>query len=383
MINELKKIFYSLSIYLISLFSSNNVNKKQIVFITSFPQIDVSWLDELANTNVEISVLYFTSVLLKEDELVKKGIKCYRVKDDMEFVFKWAPFLIKSKTIVIDNYLGLLAGLRTSKETEIIQIWHANGAVKKFGLDAKQNMSRSWTSKIRFKRVYKKIDTYVVASEEMKNIFINSYLAKDKHYLMFGYYGLDRLFDEKFKESCIEFAYSKYMHLKTKKIILYVPTYRENPSDFNGLDITKLNNIISNEWHIVVKLHPHMTNYNCDHLETVTLVDNKSTVSNFLPVVDCLVTDYSSVLFDYSVINKNKKLYIYASDFDEYKSDIGINSWFEDFYLNHSIKSVEDLCFKLDNDDYFSNEVFANTWNKYNDGKASIRIAKYLYSRSK
>lgn len=382
MIVEIKKIIYSFSIYFISLFAIKKVNKKQVTFITSFPQIDTTWIERLSDSDVDITILYFTSTLLNKDRLEEKGVKCHKVVDDFNFVFKCAPVLVKSKIIVIDNYLGLLAGLKTSKETEIVQIWHANGAVKKFGLNAKQNLTRSFTSKIRFKRVYQKIDTYVVASENMKDIFVMSYLADKKNYLMYGYYGLDRLLDEEHNKLCVSNVYENYEYLTDKKILLYVPTYRENPNEFKGLNIEELNEKISDEWHIVVKLHPHMASCNCDHLSNVTMLDNKSTIQNFLPVVDCLVTDYSSILFDYSVINKNKKLYIYASDFGKYKNDIGIHNWFEQFYIDHSVKNVDDLCLKLESDTYFSNEVFSNSWNKYNDGMSSERIANYIFEKT-
>lgn len=114
------------------------------------------------------------------------------------------------------------------------------------------------------------------------------------------------------------------------------------------------------------------------NLKNVTVIDNKTSKFDILPIVDCLITDYSSIIYDYSVLKKNKQLFIYAEDFEQYKHHVGVNNWFDKFYLDHRIETVEELCDNIKKNILFDETKFTSTWNKFNDGKTKERITQYI-----
>ncbi|MBC8923494.1 CDP-glycerol glycerophosphotransferase family protein, partial [Escherichia coli] len=79
-----------------------------------------------------------------------------------------------------------LAGLKERKNVTCIQIWHANGAVKKFGWEDKAAQKRSARDKKRFQEVYRCFSKVLVGSDEMAAIFQRSFLLEDSHMLKLG-----------------------------------------------------------------------------------------------------------------------------------------------------------------------------------------------------
>ncbi|MCI3987748.1 CDP-glycerol glycerophosphotransferase family protein, partial [Bacillus vallismortis] len=70
-----------------------------------------------------------------------------------------------------DNYFVLTTVLASRPEIECIQVWHANGAFKRFGLKDVNTHNRSRADVSRFRKVYASFDISVVGSEHMAGIF--------------------------------------------------------------------------------------------------------------------------------------------------------------------------------------------------------------------
>ncbi|MFD0829838.1 CDP-glycerol glycerophosphotransferase family protein [Neobacillus sp. M.A.Huq-85] len=108
-----------------------------------------------------------------------------------------------------------------------------------------------------------------------------------------------------------------------KKVILYAPTFRKN----NNLDIYNLEylKIIENleskfggEWKFLVKLHPHQMHLSKnllyeDKVVDVTFYDD---IQELLSIADVLITDYSSLMFDFSITQR--PCFLYTPDLKEY-----------------------------------------------------------------
>ena len=96
--------------------------------------------------------------------------------------------------------------------------------------------------------------------------------------------------------------------------------------------------------------------------------------------VDPLLTDYSSVFFDYAILNR--PIYFYMYDLEEYAQDL------RGFYLDiHKdlpgkiYRNEEDLLVDLKNNvfDYEHLKEFNAYFNNKEDGNASKRVIDILY----
>ncbi len=371
-IDDIKKTLYLVCIKLVSMIYSKHVDSKKIVFMSSFPQVDMSFVKDLANHGYDVTVMYYTNSLRDEESLINLGIRCFKVRDGIKFVVKYLPTVSKSSIIVVDNHFGFLAGFNKNCNTEIIQIWHACGSIKKFGLCATQNKSRSKMAIKRFKSVYKMIDTYAVSSEEMKKVFEDCNDAKGKNFLFNGYHVHDWILNEE----------KKVEALSDTKLLLYAPTYRDEGEENIFLDIEELSKKIPSDWNIAIKLHPQMKPRTYEHLDNVIQYEQSISITEMLPLADCLVTDYSSVIFDFALLNKDKHIYIYANDYDQYIKDVGINEWFTEFYNNYEIKSVDELIANLSKGEFFKQDYFSNTWNKYSLGVSQKKLVEYIKNKN-
>jgi CDP-glycerol glycerophosphotransferase (TagB/SpsB family) len=176
---------------------------------------------------------------------------------------------------------------------------------------------------------------------------------------------------------------------KYNKIFLYAPTFRklkENTNPFSGIFLKKINDIMLSDNSIfLIKQHPYASSI--EGLDKFSRIIDISEIVNDIQEVliytDILITDYSSVFFDYSLLNK--PMIFFAKDLDDYDNDRGL-------YLNYRkempgpiIENDKEFLKLLNNYKilYSKNNInkiriFKNKFNKYQDGKNCERLFKKL-----
>src|SRR5699024_11742289 len=88
--------------------------------------------------------------------------------------------------IVIANQLVLLESSDIREEDTCIQLWHAAGAIKQFGLQDLTNSDRSKRALRRFQKVYNRFDYVVVGSKQMEKVFKESFGLPEERFLYTG-----------------------------------------------------------------------------------------------------------------------------------------------------------------------------------------------------
>ncbi|MGL6302014.1 CDP-glycerol glycerophosphotransferase family protein [Aeromonas caviae] len=120
---------------------------------------------------------------------------------------------------------------------------------------------------------------------------------------------------------------------KKEKVFLYTPTWRDSGSDFilsSGLNFNELNEVLfDNNAKLIIKLHPAtIINYDVSSLTNISLANNSEDPSTMLAEADCLITDYSSIYFDYLVLNR--PIIFFPFDKNEYLKG-------REFYFDYDI----------------------------------------------
>lgn len=116
-----------------------------------------------------------------------------------------------------------------------------------------------------------------------------------------------------------------------RSAVIYMPTFRDNNPDFINValpDLEKLNNVCKKQDIIfLIKAHP-LTRFGSDlsKLSHIMCLDNIIDVYPLLPYTNALISDYSSIIFDYSLLDR--RILFYAFDKDEYLSE-NRESYFE------------------------------------------------------
>lgn len=103
-----------------------------------------------------------------------------------------------------------------------------------------------------------------------------------------------------------------------KKIILYAPTWRKNNVFDLKLDIEKMRQRLSGEYILLVKIH-HLSAKQYDLVPDNQFVYDLTTfnpIEDLYKIADIMITDYSSVMFDYLPLNRPMIFYVY--DYEDY-----------------------------------------------------------------
>lgn len=150
--------------------------------------------------------------------------------------------------------------------------------------------------------------------------------------LNFGYPRQDILKNSKgeLKDFCKKYSKEllKYIELaeRYENVLLYMPTWRDDDYDYFAklnIDYGRLSSQLSNIHGIMfLKLHPLTKNVCIEGYENIVHIDNSVDIYPFLPFVDCLITDYSSICYDYLLLDKEMIFIPY--DLEKYLSIRGL-----------------------------------------------------------
>lgn len=367
-----------LYLWLVHLVSKNTTKKNdKIVFLLSFPTTSQMALQLLYKTFPDKLVICYTK---NSKDLAtyyeQKGCSTYCM-DGFSILLKHiVPVVTGSQIVFCDNYFAFLAGVRFSSHTKVVQLWHANGAIKSFGLAAEYTKKVSQKDRKRYREVYEKFTHYVVSSEKMSQTFAKNYQQTFQE-LPFGYLPTDLFFDQQWLSRAKK-LFKDYFPTN-KKVALYVPTYRENGSEV-PLNFNHLKRQLGNNWVIMVKPHPHDTMlYQQIKSEKEVISDFKEMdLTQLLPSVDCLITDYSSVVFEYSLANPNGKMVFFCYDYDEYNKEVGIEENFEKWAPGQIVTNEEELITAIKKESNQTFDSFNQMWNEYAQGNACEQLVKWV-----
>src|SRR5699024_3626586 len=222
--------------------------------------------------------------------------------------------LATSKIVFVDNYFGFLAATDFKKEVKVVQLWHAAGAIKKFGLQDPSIKQRSKRANERFKAVYSRFDHVVVGSYKMTHIFKESFGLDESHFLPTGIPRTDFFFQVDKIEEKKQHLLKKYPVVEDKKVILYAPTFREDQLQAPEivLNFEKMFEHLRKDYVILLKLHPAIADHTKVHIPSFVLnVSSYPNINHLLTITDILITDYSSIPVEFSLFGKPMIFYPY------------------------------------------------------------------------
>ncbi|MCM2138021.1 bifunctional glycosyltransferase/CDP-glycerol:glycerophosphate glycerophosphotransferase [Vagococcus fluvialis] len=302
-------------------------------------------------------------------------IKCYFKKNKRNFgeMKQLLKDVATAKVIFLDDYYRQLYGLQTAKETEVVQVWHAAGAFKKFGFSSIGSLdSNTPEFETRAHQNYTKV---ICSSEEIRPFYGEAFNVKEENVLALGTPRADKLFDESYREMIRRDFFGKHPEIGGRKVITYAPTFRggakERQKFINQFDIRRFRNMFSDEYILVVKMHPSVKNgiYIYKDLSQDVLNLSNMDMNDLLLCTDILITDYSSVIFDYSILKK--PMIFYAYDLEDYMAERSFYYDYESFVpgpivrnndeLLKAVRDIEEV--DLNQVEEFSNRFFVNQGN--------------------
>ncbi len=301
---------------------------------------------EINNREKKIKVV----VLCKK---LEKGIK-----NKILYIFyslKMMYYLVTSRVCVVDSYCIPVSILKHKKNLKIVQIWHSSAAVKRFGYQIldKNEGSNSLIAKIMC--MHKNYDYIIAPSEATKKYFAKAFDYDISKIITLGLPRLEYIANIKYDKSAE--IYKDYPYLKEKENILYIPTFRKNSSINLIQDILNAN-INTQKYNLIISLHP----LDKTSVPKEYLIDKKYNTFDLIKIADYIITDYSALSVEASILHK--PIFLYVQDYEEYTKNRGLNIYLENELETFTSKKISDIIAKIENKDYNMQELIQYQ-NKY------------------
>lgn len=374
----MKKILITIAIHFLK-FLANII----YLFIKLFPTKHQIVMISRQSNNITLDFRLIQNELNEKYGNLKVVVLCKKIENGIKnkilycmYILKTMYYLATSKLCIIDGYCIPVSILKHKKNLTVIQIWHASGAVKKFGyqiLDKKEGTS-SWIAKLMC--MHKNYDYLIAPSEITKDIFSKAFNVSKEKIIKLGLPRLEYIVNPMYDKS--NEIYKQYPHLKDKKNIVYIPTFRKN-NNINLVDNVIKTKIDKNKYNLIISLHP------LDKTEVPKeyLIDKKYSSFDLIKIADYIITDYSVLSIEASVLGK--PIFLLLEDLQEYKNNRGLNIDFTKELPSFVCEKFVEIMDKINKKEYNMKELY-NYRNKYIEidiNNALDKLLEFIVNKEK
>ena len=362
------KFFANLIYCILKIFPTKN----KIVMITrqsNTPTLDFRLLkEEIENTDNSIMIETLCNKI-ESNALYRAGV-LYKIKYIL-YILKIMYNLATSKVCIVDGYCIPVCILKHKKKLKIIQIWHASGAVKKFGYQILDKEAGSNSRIANLMCMHKNYDYIIAPSEATKKYFSEAFNTPEDKIVKLGLPRLEYISESKYSKS--EEILKKYPKLKEKKNILYIPTFRKN-NDFNAVEKILEYKIDENKYNLIISLHPLDTT----PVPEKYLVDKKYSSYDLIKIADYIITDYSALSIEASVLNK--PIFIFLPDIKEYTEETGLNINLKEELSTFTCENFGEIIDKIEKKEYNTKEIekYREKYIEIDENKATENLASFI-----
>lgn len=273
-------------------------------------------------------------------------------------------FAINTSKLVLLDYNNYVVSKFKRKNVKVLQLWHATGAIKKFG----NVVNRDYT--------IANYDYVISNCTYFKKPFAQAFNVKENQVKVTGIPKTDRLFNKRKIQEDRKRMYQQYPQIKGRKVILYAPTFRGRLMDglhdgYINLDI--IQQALGSDYVLLYKMHPLLEDKIISTHKDVICCNGMS-IKRLFSITDILISDYSAIILDFSIFEK--PMIFYVPDLDEYRKDVGLFVDYEQDMPGPICKSEDEVicAIKKNQFDYKQIQAFKNKFFEYQDGKSLYRV---------
>ncbi|QIL45795.1 CDP-glycerol glycerophosphotransferase family protein [Vagococcus coleopterorum] len=291
--------------------------------------------------------------------------------------------IAKSKYWVTNSRVPLW--VTKPSDTIYLQTWHGT-PLKKLAIDMDdENIPDRWNRPIPYKEAFSLESDrwdYMISPNKYSTEIFKRCFNFNNAMLETGYPRNDYLTTSNNQEHIDEIKQKLGLPLD-KKIILYAPTWRDYKHYELELDLQRMQEEIGDDYYIIFRLHYLVLTTN-DISEDNSFIKNVSSyneISELYLISDLLITDYSSVFFDYAILKRPMIFYCY--DLEEYKNDLrGFYFDFEKDAPGPIVQTEDELIKAIKNsDEQKVSKGFGDQFTSLEDGYATKRVVERMLNK--
>jgi len=235
----------------------------------------------------------------------------------------------RARVVVLDDYFFPIYVVDPRPGTLVVQTWHASGAFKRIGhsvRDASFGADSSLTDRVTIHASY---DVCLVGSPAAAPHYAEAFgLPFDRFRWDLGIPRTDLFFDGERRRAAETAVRERYDIPSDRRVVLWAPTFRgdrvTDAREEGSLDLVALARQLGSDHVLLLRLHPFVrarTDIPAEAGGFVRDVSDHPDINELMLVSDVLLTDYSSAIFEFSLLER--PMAFYAPDLDAYERERG------------------------------------------------------------
>jgi len=297
-------------------------------------------------------------------------------------IFRRSYRVASSRLVIVDDYFFPIYPVKKRPGVTIVQVWHACGAFKRFGratLEAEWGADKIFLAWV---PIHSNYDLTLVSSASIAPIYAEAFgQSVETISAAFGIPRTDALLHSP-RRDAEERAVRERLGLRDgRTTILYAPTFRG--ADLKGaaapelLDIAALYRALGSEYRLILRLHPFVKSAMRIPPEVGDFVVDASAEPDANEVMlagDILVSDYSSIIFEYALLNR--PMAFLAPDLAAYERERGFFFDYRTCFTGPVMEETEQLARWIQAKEFDLERVRAFAASSFDvmDGRASERF---------
>lgn len=326
------------------------------------------------------------------DEKYLKHFRHTNVKFIQRFSFSWFLQMTRAKYWITNSRLPLW--VTKPNGTSYVQTWHGT-PLKKLAADMDE-VHMPGTDTKRYKRNFLKEASkwdYLISPNAYSTEIFKSAFQFNNTLIESGYPRNDYLVNANDKRNILQLKRKANLPVD-KKVILYAPTWRDNQFHAQGkykfdlqMDLKQLKQELENDYIIVLRLH-YLVAERIDITKFNGFIYDLSyyeDIRELYLIADLLITDYSSVFFDYANLKRPMIFFVY--DIEEYRDNLrGFYFDFESKAPGPLVKTTTEIINevkKIDQNGYKPSKDTIEFYKKFcylEDGNATMRVVNKIFN---
>lgn len=322
--------------------------------------------------------------------------KWQRRKAKIIYHIQFIKLFARCRVLFLVEHFPLADIVKPRPETQIVQLWHGCGILKKWGYAVTASSKDAWGMSVAARKqhiMYRNQTLATVSSSSDKVIsgYQAAFDCKSCVIKPLGCPRTDLYFNGEFRQKSKEKIESIIPVIGNKKIILYAPTFRGKTIKSSGiahnLKFVEMKERLFDEYVFITKFHPQMAKKGLSESNRLHGHDFVFDVTDLLSAeealcaADILVTDYSSIMFEFLLFERPIISYIF--DIDKYINDRGFFYPYDQLAPGPYVFTQEELVEKLLTvDEWFDidrTRAFKEEFMSACDGHSTERIYNYVF----
>lgn len=360
------------------------IKRKKAVFVeVRFDEITDSFrlvYDRMKADSFDIHEQFIENIKPGKWGYIKRCLRMLEDISDAHYVF-------------LNDACNVTSCIPLRKGTKIYQLWHACGAFKKFGMSTAELIFGDNRKSLEKYPNYGNLSYVTVSSPEVIWAYEEAMNLKDTktQVVATGVSRTDVFYDQHFIEQAKAAVYSVCPAAENKKIILYAPTFRGRVAKAESpdcLDIPAMKRALGDEYVLLIKHHPFVKQPPVvpeDCADFAMDVTKRLEIDQLLCASDVCVSDYSSLIFEYSLFER--PMIFFAYDLDDYFDWRGFYYNYDELTPGPVVKETEEIIDYIRHLDARFDQAqvhaFKEKFMSSCDGHATDRIMALVYAETR